>query len=45
MNDNIREIQKLYMDEEMEKEEGKVKSEEVILIRLYEISTTTSSSS
>ena len=45
MNDNIQEIQKLYMDEEMKKEEGKVESKEVILIRLYEVSTTTSSSS
>ena len=45
MNDNIQEIQKLYMDEEMKKEKGKVESKEVILIRLYEVSTTTSSSS
>ena len=45
MNNNIQEIQKLYMDKEMKKEEGKVESKEVILIRLYEVSTTTSSSS
>jgi len=42
---NIREIQELYMDEEAKREEGKVKNEEVILIKPYEVSMTTSSSS
>jgi len=45
MDNNIWEIQKLYIDEEMKKEEGKVEDEEVILIKLYGVSTTTSSSS
>ena len=45
VDDNIREIQELYMDEEMKKEEGKVEDEEVILVRPYKVSTTTSSSS
>ena len=42
---NIREIQELYMDEEMKREEGRVEDEEVILVKPYEVSTTTSSSS
>jgi len=42
---NIREIQKLYMDEEAKREEGRVENKEVILIRPYEVPTTTSSSS
>ena len=41
---NIREIQELYMDEETKKEGGKVEDDKVILIKLYEVSTTTSSS-
>jgi len=46
VNNNIWEIQELYIyiDEEMKKEEGKVEDEEVILIKPYKISTTTSSS-
>ena len=44
VDDNIQEIQELYMDEEMKKEEGKVEDEEVILVRPYKVSTTTSSS-
>ena len=43
MDDNIQEIQELYMDEETKKKEGKVEDEEVILIKPYEVSTTTSS--
>jgi len=43
VDNNIREIQELYIDEEMKKEEGKVKDEEVTLIKPYEVSTTTSS--
>jgi len=42
---NIREIQELYIDGEVKREEGRVENEEVILIRPYEVSTTTSSSS
>jgi len=42
---NIREIQELYMDEETKREEGRVEDKEVILIKPYEISTATSSSS
>jgi len=42
---NIREIQELYMDGEVKREEGRVENEEVILIRPYKVSTTTSSSS
>ena len=42
---NIQEIQELYMDEEVKREEGRVEDEEVILIKPYEVSTMTSSSS
>ena len=42
MEENIQEIQKLYKDEEKRKEEGKIEDEEVILIKPYEVSTTTS---
>ena len=42
---NIKEIQELYIREENREENGKVEDEEVILIKLYEVSTTTSSSS
>jgi len=45
MDDNIWEIQELYIDEEMKKEEGKIEDEEVILIKPYDVSTMTSSSS
>jgi len=45
MDDNIWEIQELYIDEEMKKEERKVEDEKVILIKPYEISTTIFSSS
>jgi len=39
---NIREIQELYMDEEAKKEEGKIEDEEVILIKPYKVSSSTS---
>ena len=39
---NIQEIQELYMDEETKKERGKVEDDKVILIKPYEVSTTTS---
>ena len=39
MNDNIQEIQQLYIDKELSKTEtGKVEEKEVILIKLYKIS-------
>jgi len=45
MDDNIWEIQELYIDEETKKKEEHVDDKEVILIKPYEVSTTTSSSS
>jgi len=45
MNNNIQEIQGLYIEEEKKEEKGVVENEEVILVRPYEISSTTSSSS
>ena len=39
---NIREIQELYMNEEARRKEGRVEDEEVILIKPYEISSSTS---
>ena len=44
MDNNIQEIQELYVDEEMKKEKGKVEDKEVILIKPYEVSMTISSS-
>ena len=41
---NIQEIQELYMDKKKEKGKGKVEDEEIILIKLYEVSTATTSS-
>jgi len=38
VDDNIWEIQELYIDEEMKKEKGKVKDKEVILIKPYKVS-------
>jgi len=45
VDDNIWEIQELYIEEEKKEEKGGVESKEVILVRPYEISSTTSSSS
>ena len=45
VEENIQEIQKLYIKEENRKEKSKVEDEEVILIKPYEVSTTTLSSS
>jgi len=45
VDDNIREIQELYIEEEKKEEKGVVESEEVILVKPYEVSSTTSSSS
>ena len=41
---NIKEIQELYIAEEKEEEKGTIENEEVILIKPYETSLTTSSS-
>ena len=43
VDDNIKEIQDIYIDEE-QKEKGTIKDEEVILVQPYEVSTTTLSS-
>jgi len=45
MDDNIQKIQELYVEEEKKEEKGEVESKEVILVRPYEVSLTTSSSS
>ena len=44
MDDNIWEIQELYVEEEKKKEKGVVEDEKVILAKPYEVSLTTSSS-
>ena len=44
MEENIQEIQELYMDKEKEKEEGKVEDKKDILIKPYEVLTATTSS-
>ena len=44
MEEIIQEIQELYMDKEKEKGKGKVKDKEIILIKPYEVSTATTSS-
>ena len=45
IEDNIREIQELYTNEEINQAKGTVKNEEVILIRPYQVASTTTSSS
>jgi len=45
VDDNIREIQELYIEEEKKEEKGKGEDEEVILIKPYKISITISSPS
>jgi len=42
---NIKEIQELYMNEETKEEKGVVENEEVILVRPYEVSSKTTTSS
>ena len=44
VDDNIKEIQEIYMEEEQE-ERGTIENEEVILVRPYEVSSSTTSSS
>ena len=43
VDDNIWEIQDLYKEEEVKKEERRIEDKEVILVKLYEVSKTTSS--
>jgi len=45
IDDNIQEIQEIYMEEEKKEEKGIVEDEEVILIKPYKVSITTLSSS
>jgi len=45
VDNNIQEIQKIYIEEEKKVEKGIVEDEEVILVKPYKVSTTTSSSS
>ena len=45
VDDNIQEIQEIYMEEEKKEEKGIVEDEEVILIKPYKVSITTLSSS
>ena len=42
MEENIQEIQELYMDKEEKRDEGRVEDEEVILIKPYKVSSSTS---
>jgi len=44
VEENIQKIQELYMDKEKEKGKGKVEDKETILIKPYEVSTATTSS-
>jgi len=45
VNDNIWEIQDLYKEEEVKREEGRIEDEKVILVKSYEVSKTTLTSS
>jgi len=45
VKENIQEIQELYIKEENREERGVVEDKEVILVKPYEVSTKTSSSS
>ena len=45
MEENIRKIQEIYIKEENREEKGRVKDEEMILVKPYEVSIITSSSS
>jgi len=45
VDDNIREIQELYIEDDQQKDKGKVEEEEVILIKLYEVSESSSTKS
>ena len=41
MDNNIQEIQEIYIEKEKEEEKGIVKDEEVILVKPHKVSTTT----
>ena len=41
MDNNIQEIQELYKEKRIKREEGKIEDEEVILLKLYEVSKST----
>jgi len=43
IEDNMREIQELFKEEESKKEEGHIEEEEVILVKPYEVSKSSSS--
>jgi len=43
VDDNIQKIQELYREEEIKKEKRRIEDEEVILIKPYEVSKSTSS--
>jgi len=45
MKDNIQEIQDLFKEEKIRKENGKIEDKEVILVKSYEVSQTSTSSS
>jgi len=45
VEDNIKEIQELYTNEEINQARGTIENEEVILVRLYQVESTTTSSS
>jgi len=45
VEDNIKEIQELYTNEEINQAQGTIKNEEVILVRPYQVESTTTSSS
>ena len=45
VDNNIQEIQEIYIEKKKKKEKGTVEDEEVILVKPYKVSTITSSSS
>jgi len=45
VNNNIKEIQELYMEEEKKEDKETIENKEVILVRLYKVLSTTTSSS
>jgi len=45
VDNNIKKIQELYMEEERKEDKGTIENEEVILVQPYEVSSTTTSSS
>ena len=43
MDNNIQEIQELYKEKRIKREEGRIEDKEVILLKLYKVSKSTSS--